>query len=131
MAARGDIQNMKMSKISTVLSSALLALAAGNVFAAENAAGVKEHFGLTQQEVKAATEAAKAGDAKGCTDHYKQAKQHYKEITGNAASARLQKAIDVMQTGKDACQKGDTATGVSVGEQVSSELDAIAKESLK
>ena len=122
---------MKMSKISTVLSSALLVLAAsGNVFAAENSEGVKEHFGLTQKEVKAATDAAKAGDAKGCTDHYKQAKQHYKEITGNAASMRLQKAIDVMQTGKEACQAGDAAKGAQVGEEVSKELDAIAKESL-
>jgi hypothetical protein len=123
---------MKMSKISTVLSSALLALAvSGNVFAAENSEGVKEHFGLTQKEVKAATDAAKAGDAKGCTDHYKQAKQHYKEITGNAASMRLQKAIDVMQTGKEACQAGDAAKGAQIGEEVTKELDAIAKESLK
>ena len=122
---------MKMSKISTVLSSAVLALAASaNVFAAENSEGVKEHFGLTQKEVKAATDAAKAGDAKGCADHYKQAKQHYKEITGNAASMRLQKAIDVMQTGKEACQAGDTAKGAEVGEKVTAELDAIAKESL-
>lgn len=122
---------MKMSKISTVLSSALLVLAAsGNVFAAENSEGVKEHFGLTQKEVKAATESANAKDAKGCTDHYKQAKQHYKEITGSAASMRLQKAIDVMQTGKEACQAGDTAKGAQVGEEVSKELEAIAKESL-
>ena len=80
--------------------------------------------------MKAATEAAKAGDAKGCTDHYKQAKQHYKEITGNAASMSLQKAIDVMKTGKEACQAGDTAKGAEAGEKVTAELDAIAKESL-
>jgi hypothetical protein len=40
-AARGDKQNMKMSKISTVLSSALLVLAvSGNVFAAQDSEGV-------------------------------------------------------------------------------------------
>jgi len=50
---------MKMSKISTVVSSALLALAvSGSVFAAENAEGVKEHLGLTLERVKAAQAAA-------------------------------------------------------------------------
>ncbi|GAB6047331.1 hypothetical protein JCM19379_11550 [Methyloparacoccus murrellii] len=123
---------MKMSKISTVVSSALLALAvSGNVFAAENAEGVKEHFALTQKEVKEAQAAAAAGNKEECVKHYKQAKQHYKEITGNAASMRLQKAIDVMQTGKEACQAGDVAKGAEVGVHVSKELDEIAKESLK
>ena len=119
---------MKMSKITT----ALLALAiSGSVFAAENAEGVKEHYGLTQKEVKEAQAAAAAGNKEECVKHYKQAKQHYKEITGNAASMRLQKAIDVMQTGKEACQAGDLAKGASIGLEVSKELDAIAAESLK
>jgi hypothetical protein len=122
---------MKMSKISTVMSSALLALAvSGNVFSAENAEGVKEHFALTQEKTKEAQAAAAAGKKDECLLAIKAAKQHYKEITGNAASKGLQDAIKVLKVGQEECEKGDTAkAATTIGEVVTS-LDVI-KASVK
>ena len=113
---------MKMSKITT----ALLALAvSGSVFAAENAEGVKEHYGLTQKEVKEAQAAAAAGDKEGCVKHYKQAKQHYKEITGDAAGKPLQDAIKVLKVGQEECDKGDTAKAAQTLSGVVASVDKI------
>jgi hypothetical protein len=117
---------MKMSKISTVVSSALIALAvSGSVFAAENAAGVKEHLGLTLEKVVAAQAAAAAGNRDECLSNIKAAKQHYKEVTGDAAGKPLQDAIKNLKIGQEECLAGDTAKGAATLSGVVSELNAI------
>jgi len=115
---------MKMIKISTVASTVLLALA-GNVFAAENAAGVKEHMGLTLQKVKEAQASAAAGNKDECLVNIKTAKQHYKEITGDAAGKPLQDAIKVLKVGQEECEKGDTAKAAETLAGVVSSIDKI------
>jgi len=122
---------MKMSKIFTVISSAILALTvSGNVFSAENAEGVKEHFALTQEKTKEAQAAAAAGNKDECLAGIKQAKQHYKEITGNAASKALQDAVKVLKVAQEECEKGDMAKAATTLTEVSNALDAI-KASVK
>lgn len=122
---------MKMSKIFTVISSAILALTvSGNVFSAENAEGVKEHFALTQEKTKEAHAAAAAGNKDECLAGIKQAKQHYKEITGNAASKALQDAVKVLKVAQEECEKGDMAKAATTLTEVSNALDAI-KASVK
>ncbi len=117
---------MKMSKISTVVSSALLALAvSGNVFAAENAAGVKEHFGLTVQKAKEAQASAAAGNKEECLVNIKAAKQHYKEVTGDAAGKPLQDAIKVLKVGQEECEQGNTAKAAATLTEVVNALEKI------
>ncbi|MDD1649203.1 MAG: hypothetical protein LUO80_02250 [Methylococcaceae bacterium] len=123
---------MKMSKISTVVSSALLALAvSGSVFAAENAEGVKEHLGLTLERVKAAQAAAAAGNRDECLSNIKAAKQHYKEVTGDAAGKPLQDAIKNLKVGQEECLAGDTAKGATTLTGVVNELNGIVATSKK
>lgn len=118
---------MKMSKISTVVSSALLALAvSGSVFAAENAEGVKEHLGLTLETTKAAQAAAAAGNRDECLAKIKAAKQHYKEVTGDAAGKPLQDAIKVLKVGQEECLAGDTAKAAVTLTEVVNALGSIA-----
>lgn len=106
-----------MSKISKKLTGVVLAGfmgVAGSAFAAENAAGVLEHTDLTVKSIKAALEAAKAGNEAGCVANIKQGKQHYKEITGDAAGKPLQDAIKVLKEGQAACEAGDAAKGAEI-----------------
>lgn len=99
---------MKMNKIVKALSVVLLAGAvSGSVFAAENASGVKEHMSLTVQTTKAAQTAASAGDKEGCLSNIKQAKQHYKEITGDAAGKPLQDALKKVKEAQAHCEAGN------------------------
>ena len=123
---------MKMSKISSVITGVALAAAvSGNVFAAENSEGVKEHFNLTVEKVKAAQASAAAGNKDECVKDIKEAKQHYKEITGNAASKSLQDAINVLKVGQEECSKGDTVKAAATLSDVSTRLDTIKAATLK
>lgn len=115
---------MKMIKISTVASTVLLVMA-GNVFAAENAAGVKEHMALTLQKIKDAQASAAAGNKDECVTNIKAAKQHYKEITGDAAGKPLQDAIKVLKVGQEECDKGDTAKAAQTLSGVVASVDKI------
>ena len=116
---------MKTSKISSVLSSAVLALAvSGSVFAAENAAGVAEHLSLTLAKAKDAQAAAAAGNKDQCLADIKATKQHYKEITGDAAGKPLQDATKNLKIGQEECDKGETAKAATT---LSGVVDAIAK----
>lgn len=105
---------MKMSKIATALSAFLLTGAVSGAFAAENAAGVAEHFSLTVKTLQAAQTAATSTDKDGCLSNIKQAKQHYKELTGDAAGKPMQ---DVMKSVKQAqadCEAGNYAEASSI-----------------
>ena len=96
---------MNKGKFTTVIGSALLVLAAaGNVYAAENAEGVKEHMAKTLEVAKQALEAAKAGNREECLAKVAATKQHYKEITGDAAGMPLQKAMKTLREGQNLCE---------------------------
>lgn len=117
-----------MSKISKKLTGVVLAGfmgVAGSAFAAENAAGVVEHMDLTVKTTKAAQEAAKAGNEAACVSNIKQAKQHYKEITGDAAGKPLQDAMKRMKDAQASCEAGDAATGAATLSEVVSALEKI------
>lgn len=116
---------MKTTKTFSVIGGAVLALAiSGSAFAAENASGVAEHLGLTLTKIKDAQAAAAASNKDQCLVDIKQAKQHYKEITGDAAGKPLQDAIKTLKVGQEQCEKGDTATAATT---LSGVVDAVAK----
>lgn len=99
---------MKMNKIVKALSVILVAGAAsGSLFAAENAAGVKEYMGKTIETAKQAQAAAAAGDEAACLAAIKQTKQNYKEITGDAAGKPLQDAMKKIKEGQAHCEAGN------------------------
>jgi Small metal-binding protein len=115
-----------MKMIKTAVSTTLIALAlSGSVFAAENAEGVKEHMALTVEKAKAALASATAGNKDQCLADIKASKQHYKEITGDAAGKPLQDAIKTMKVGQEECEKGDTKKAAETLTGVVSALDKI------
>ena len=104
---------MKLNKIVKVLSAVLLAGAvSGSVFAAENAAGVKEFMAKTLETAKAAQAAAAAGDEGACLAAIKQTKQFYKEITGDAAGKPLQDAMKKVKAGQAHCEADNAQEAV-------------------
>lgn len=117
---------MKMRALSTVMTGMALALAvSGSVYAAENTEGVKEHMALTVEKTQAAQAAAAAGNKEECVKEIKQAKQHYKEITGDAAGKALQDAIKLMKVAQEECDKGETAKAAAKLADVKAQLDKI------
>ena len=97
-----------------------------SVNAAENAAGVKEHMAMTVKTTKEAMEAAKAGNETACLASIKQAKQHYKEITGDAAGKPLQDAMKKMKEAQAECEKeGGAAKGAEILSEVVSAMEKI------
>lgn len=111
---------MKINKITTTLSAMLLTGAfASGAMAAESAAGVKEHFQLTIDTTKGAQDAAQEGNKEGCLAKIKQAKQHYKEVTGDAAGKGLQDAMKRVKEAQTECEAGNTGTAAEIlGEAV-------------
>jgi hypothetical protein len=96
------------------LLAGVFGLGVGAASAAENAAGVKEHMGLTVSTTKEALAFATAGNGEGCVTSIKAAIQHYKEITGDAAGKPLQDTIKKIKAAKDACAAGDATEGAAV-----------------
>lgn len=111
---------MKMNNISKVLGAFLLTgLVSGNVFAAENASGVKEFMGKTVATAKEAQAAAAAGNEKECLSAIKQTKQYYKEITGDAAGKPLQDAMKKIKEAQSHCEAGNAVDAAPIlGEAV-------------
>jgi hypothetical protein len=123
---------MYNSKIAKTFGALLLggALALGNVAtvtAAENAAGVAEHMNLTVKTLKEALDAAKAGNKDAALSSIKQAKQHYKEITGDAAGKPLQDAIKRLKEAQAEIEKGNTAGGATILEEVVPAVEKVQK----
>lgn len=117
---------MKMSKIFSVVSGAIMVAAvSGNVFAAEDAAGVVVHMKATLEKTQSAQAAAAAGNKDACLADIKAAKQHYKEVTGDKAGKPLQDAIKVLKVGQEQCEKGDTATAATTLADVVSQLQKL------
>lgn len=116
---------MKHSKtLSALILGGTLALTGSAAFAAENAEGVREHMKLTVETAQKALAAAKAGDKATCLSEIKQSKQHYKELTGDAAGKPMQDAMKTVNVARDACEKGDTA---GAAESLTTAVAAIEK----
>ena len=99
---------MITSKIVKVLGAMLLTGAvSGSAFAAENAEGVKHFMAKTLETTKAAQAAAVAGNEEECRKLIKQAKQEYKEITGDAAGKPLQDAMKKVNEAQSHCEAGN------------------------
>lgn len=111
-------------KLSSVLLAGFMSVA-GSAMAAESAAGVAEHMGLTVKVTKEALEAAKSGNEAGCLASIKQAKQHYKEITGDAAGKPMQDAMKRMKDAQAACESGNSAQGAEILAEVVAALEKI------
>lgn len=123
---------MNNSKIVKTFGALLLggALAMGNVAtvsAAENAAGVAEHMNLTVTTLKEALAAAKAGNKDASLASIKQAKQHYKEITGDAAGKPLQDAIKRLKEAQAEIENGNIAAGATILEEVVPAVEKVQK----
>ncbi len=113
---------MIISKISKFLAVTLLAGTSYSVFAAESAAGVAEHLNMLIDTTKAAQTSAAAGDKDACLSNIKQAKQHYKELTGEPAGKPMQDAIKIMRDAQADCEGGNTADAATkLGDVVSRE----------
>lgn len=103
-----------MKKITTNLGAALvagaLALGASAVsLAAEDAGGVVKYIGMSYDSAKAAMESAKAGKKDETLASLKQVRQYTKEITGDAAGMKLQKANQAVKAAGSEAEAGDLA----------------------
>lgn len=110
---------MKMNKISKVLGALLLTGAlSGSAFAAENTAGVAEHFDALVKTAELALDNVNNGNKDAAVTDIKQAKQHYKELTGDASGKDMQDAVKQLSAAQDALRAGDTAKGKEILTQV-------------
>ncbi len=117
---------MKMNKSIAAISAFLLAGAvSGSVFAAENSAGVAEHFSLTVKTLKEAQVAAASENKEGCLASIKQAKQHYKELTGDAAGKPMQDAMKRVKDAQAECEAGEYASASAVLTEVSATVERL------
>jgi hypothetical protein len=104
---------MKFSKtLGGFVLGGAIALTGSVAFAAENTEGVLEHLSLTVKTTQEALDAAKASNKEGCLSAIKQAKQHYKELTGAPSGKPAQDAMKLVREGQNACEAGDTAKAV-------------------
>lgn len=118
----GEHKTMIISKISRFLAVTLLAGTGYSAFAAESAAGVAEHLNMLIDTTRAAQTSAAAGDKDACLSTIKQAKQHYKELTGEPAGKPMQDAIKIMKDAQADCESGNTADAATkLGDVVSRE----------
>jgi hypothetical protein len=119
---------MKMNKVTKVLGALLLTGAfglSGGAFAAESAAGVSAHFDELVKSAKSAQQSAQAGDKEASLKEIKAAKQHYKELTGDASGKQMQDAVKRLSEAQDLIKSGDTAKGSEVLAEVVSTLEKL------
>lgn len=103
---------MKTSKISKILGALLLTgVMSGSAFAAENAAGVAEHFDQLVQAASLALDNANNGNAAASITEIKAAKQHYKELTGDASGKDMQDAVKQLTAAQDDLKAGNVDAG--------------------
>jgi polyhydroxyalkanoate synthesis regulator phasin len=117
-----------MSKTTRVLGALLLTGAfglSGSAFAAESAAAVAAHFDELVKSTKLAHESAKAGDKDTSLKEIKAAKQHYKELTGDASGKSMQDAIKRLSEAQDLIRAGDTAKGSEILGEVATTLEKL------
>jgi hypothetical protein len=122
------MKNLKIAKIlGALLVGAAFALGgASSVYAAETKAGVAEAMDKTINSTKEALAEAKEGNEHACLASIKQAKQYYKEITGDAAGKPLQDAIKRMKVAQEFCEKeGGAAQAAEILTEVVSSLEKV------
>jgi len=122
------MKNLKIAKkLGALTVGAVLALGgAASVYAAESAAGVKEAMDKTIKSTQEALEAAKAGNEHSCLASIKQAKQYYKEITGDAAGKPLQDAIKRIKEAQVSCEtEGGAPVAVGILTEVVASMEKI------
>lgn len=102
---------MKINLISAFL---LAGIVSGNAIAAEDASGVLGYMDKTIASVKLAQAAAQKGQGNkdDCVNNIKEAKQHYKQLTGDAAGVDTQNAIKLVKEAQELCGK-DTSSDMS------------------
>lgn len=106
---------MKTSKISKILGALLLTGAlSGSAFAAENSAGVAVHFDELVKTSQLALDNANNNNAAAAVTEIKAAKQHYKELTGEASGKEMQDAVKKLSAAQDALKAGDLAKGKEI-----------------
>lgn len=106
---------MKMNKIAKVLGALLLTgFLSGSVFAAENSAGVAEHFDQLVKTAGLALDNANNGNKEAAITDIKQAKQHYKELTGDASGKDMQDVVKQLTAAQDALKSGDAEKGKEI-----------------
>lgn len=106
---------MKMNKIAKAFGAMLLTgILSGSAFAAENSAGVAEHFDLLVKTAGLALDNANNGNKDAAITDIKQAKQHYKELTGDASGKEMQDVVKQLSAAQDALKNGDTEKGKEI-----------------
>ncbi len=121
---------MNKQKIHTKLAASLLAGAfslgiSSEIIAAESPGGVARYMDLTIKSTQQAQQQAKQGNKEGCAQNIKEARQHYKEITGDTAGMPMQRAMKKIKTAQTACEAGDTAKGADILTDALKDLEAI------
>ncbi len=99
----------------TVLTAAIIAVSGGVItayptapLAAETAAGVNKAIEDVKRTLNEALKLAMDGsDSKALLDKLREAKQYYKEITGDVYGARLQKLSEHIRKARGMARRGD------------------------
>jgi hypothetical protein len=115
-------------KLCVALITGLFALGTVSVtHAAEDAGGVVKYIGLSSDSAKAALDAAKAGDKEKTLASLKQVRQYTKEITGDAAGMKLQKANQAVKAAAQQAEAGDLAKAAETLAPAVATLDEMKK----
>lgn len=114
-----------INTISKFLTVSLLVGTSFGAVAAESASGVAEHMNMLIETSKAAQTAATSGDKDACLSNIKQAKQHYKELTGEPAGKPMQDAIKIMKEAQSDCDAGNTADAATKLSDVTARIQKV------
>ncbi|MGI9211101.1 MAG: hypothetical protein ACR2HF_01400 [Methylococcaceae bacterium] len=117
--------NIMINTISKFLAVSLLVGTSFGAVAAESAGGVAEHMNMLIETTKAAQTAAASGDKGACLSSIKQAKQHYKELTGEPAGKPMQDAIKIMKDAQVDCESDKTADAVAKLSDVTARIQKV------
>lgn len=119
--------------IKTVLTATMIAVSGGMMLgsytstavAAETAAGVNQAIEDVKKALREAIQiAAEGSDQKALVDKINEAKQYYKEITGDQYGAKLQRLSGYIRKARGMARRGDLAGSE---EQLKSALDLVSK----
>jgi hypothetical protein len=115
---------MQINKIlGAMIVGGVFALTTNVTIAAESAEGVKEHYKMLVETLVEAQKQAAAGNEPACRDGIKIAKQHYKEVTGDAAGKGLQDAMKRVRDAQAECEKeGGAPAGAAILAEVVGKL---------
>lgn len=102
------IKSILTATVIAVSGGMLLATPTTAVVAAETAAGVNKAIADTTKALQEALQIAMEGtDSKALLDKLQEAKQYYKEITGDVYGARLQRLSGHIRKARGMARRGD------------------------